>query len=184
MISIYLIHGWGANPNSEKWYSWLKEECKKRNIEITIPKMPNTNNPKINEWVDKLKETVKISKETYLIGHSIGCQAIMRFLEELDRGKIGGVVFVAGWFNLLDTAYESEEERDIAKPWLETPINYKRVRTNVEKILAIFSIDDNCVPISDSELFKKRLGAEIIIKDNEGHFNETEKIKEIIEFIK
>lgn len=184
MVKIYLIHGWGGSPNTEGWFGWLKQECEKRNMEVIIPKMPDTDNPKINKWVGKLKEIVEVSEENYLVGHSIGGQAIMRFLEGLDDGGVAGVVFVAGWFNLLDTAYEDEGEREIARPWLETPIDYEKVRGNVDKILAIFSTNDDCVPVSDSKLFEERLGAEIVVKENEGHFNDTKEIKEIIEFIK
>lgn len=184
MVKIYLVHGWGGSPHGEGWFGWLMQECEKRNIELIIPEMPNTNNPKINEWVGKMKDIVEVSEETYLVGHSIGGQAIMRFLEGLDDGKIGGVVFVAGWFNLLETAYEDEGEREIAKPWLETPIDCEKVKENVGGVLAIFSTNDDCVPVSDSKLFEERLGAEIIIKENEGHFNETKEIKEIIDFVK
>lgn len=184
MKRIYLIHGWGGSPDSEGWFSWLKEECIKRNIELIIPEMPDTNNPKINEWVGKLREVVEPDKETYLIGHSIGCQTILRYIEGLEEEvKIKGVILIAGFFNLLESAYENEGEKEIAKPWLETPINCEKVKEHVGKILAIFSTDDDCVPVSDSEIFKDKLGAEIIIKENEKHFNKTKEIKEIIEFI-
>ena len=37
--------------------------------------MPNTANPKIEEWVDYLNSKVDLlNEETYFIGHSIGCQ--------------------------------------------------------------------------------------------------------------
>ena len=32
-------------------------------------------------------------ENTYFVGHSIGCQAIMRYLESVDVKKIGGVLF-------------------------------------------------------------------------------------------
>ena len=37
--------------------------------------------------------------------------------------------------------------------------------------------------LKDSELFEKKLNAKIIIKEDEGHFNNTSKINEIINFI-
>ena len=183
MKKVFLIHGWGGSPNNKVWFGRLKKECRKRNIEFEFPEMPDTDYPKINEGIRKLNE-LDIDENSYLIGHSIGNQAIMRYLEQLPKDKkVKGVVFVAGWFNLLNTAYENEEEKEIARPWLENPIDYEKIKEHVDRILAIFSTDDDCVPVSDSEIFEEKLGAEIIIKENEGHFNETPEIKEIIEFI-
>lgn len=183
-MKICLVHGWGDSPNSEAWFGWLKNECKKRNIQLIMPKMPETDNPVIENWIGKLKQIINPDNETILIGHSIGCQTILRYLETLPSNiKIKGCVFVAGWFNLLETAYESEKEKSIAKPWLETPINFEKIKTHCNNFLAIFSTDDDCIPINDSKLFKEKLNAKIIIKQNQGHFNETQKIPEIIEFI-
>ena len=185
MTKIYLIHGWGGTPNSEGWFGWIRIECKKRKIELEIPEMPNTNYPKIGEWVKKLNQIIKPDKNTYLIGHSIGCQAIIRYLERLQGNtKFKGLIFIAGWFNLLETAYENEKEKDIAKPWLTESIDLDKVKRHSEKILAIFSDDDPCVPLSDSKIFKEKLNAEIIIKHNQGHFNETKELNEIFDVIK
>jgi len=186
MTKIYLIHGWGGGPESESWFSWIKKELEKRRFFVEIPKMPNPNHPKINEWVGFLEKDIKgVDKNTYFIGHSIGCQTIMRYLEKLpEKNKIAGAIFVAGWFNLLESAYENpEEEKLIAKPWFETPINFEKIKQHTNNFLAIFSDDDPCVPLSDSKIFKEKLNAKIIIKKNEGHFNDTMEIKEIIDFI-
>jgi uncharacterized protein len=185
MIKLYLIHGWGGSPDNEGWFSWLREECNKRGIELIIPEMPNTDAPKIDEWLGKMKEVVvDLNEDSYFVGHSIGCQAIMRFLELLSDGaKVGGVIFIAGWFDLIEECYQNEEERAIAKPWIEIPIDTEKVKQHSDEFFAIFSTNDDCVPLSDSELFKNKLNAEIIIKEDEGHFNETKEINEIIEFI-
>ena len=85
---------------------------------VEVPEMPDTYHPKIDEWVNKLKEVVGTpDKDTILVGHSIGCQTIMRYLESVD--EIGGVVFVAGFFNLTKKSFESGEEKEIAKPCLD-----------------------------------------------------------------
>ncbi len=180
---VYVVHGWGGGPTTEGWFGWLKRELTKRNIQIDFLEMPNTDNPKIEEWVSYLNNTVKdLNEKTYFIGHSIGCQAIMRYLEQLPENiKIDGCVFVAGFFNLKNL---NGGDKKIAKPWLETPISFVKIKDHTLKFLAIFSKDDPDVPVSDSELFKKRLNAEIVIKENEEHFNETQEIPEILEFLK
>ena len=185
MKKVYLVHGWEGSPTSERWFNWLKEELKEKNIKFDALEMPNADYPRISEWVSYLNNTVKeIDEETYFVGHSIGCQAILRFLEKTPENiKIRGCIFVAGFFNLKEESYECEEDREIAKPWIETPINLEKVKEHTINFLAIFSDDDPDVPLSDSKIFKEKLHAEIIIKNNEGHFNKTAEIKEILDFI-
>lgn len=174
---IFIIHGWEGYPE-EGWFPWLKKELEKRDFEVFVPVMPNTGEPKIEEWVPFLSKLVgKPDENTYFVGHSIGCQAIMRYLKKLDNIKIGGVVFVAGWFNLVNL--ETKEEEKIAKPWLETSINLEKVKNNSKKIIAIFSDNDQFVPLSDSDIFKKELGAEIIIEHNKGHFSGGDGVTEL-----
>src|SRR3989344_1269237 len=137
---VFIIHGWWGYPK-EGWFPWLKKELEKRGIKVFIPKMPDTGKPKIDRWVGKLvKIAGRVDKNTYFVGHSIGAQAIIRYLEKLPKGKkVGGVVFVAGWTSLTN---QTPEEKPIAKPWLETKINFTQVKKSAKKFVAIFSDDD------------------------------------------
>ena len=102
----------------------------------------------------------------------------MRYLETLpEKTKIGGIVFVAGFFNL--PFLETKEEKEIAKPWLNNRINTDKIKMLTKNIVAIFSDDDQDVPLSDSKLFKERLNAKIIIEHNKGHFSDDAGIKEL-----
>ncbi len=169
MKRVFIIHGWGGNPE-EGWFPWLKKELEAKGFTVTVPAMPNTDEPKIETWVPFLKEQIgKADENTYLVGHSMGCQTIMRYLEGLADEKIGGIVFAAGFFNLKNENLEDDEERAIAKPWLETPIDTNKILTHVDKITAVFSDNDDWVPLSDSEIFKERLKAKIIIEHNKSH---------------
>jgi predicted alpha/beta hydrolase family esterase len=183
MKKIYLIHGWGGS-GSGGWFDWLKKELEGK-AEVVSFDMPDTNYPKIDKWVGFLEKNVKnVDEETYFIGHSIGCQAILRFLEGLSpEKKIGGCVFAAGWFNLKESTYEDDEDREIAKPWIEISIDYDEVKKHCDNFLAIFSDNDPYVPTSDAELFQERIHAKILIKHKQGHFNETQEIREILDFI-
>ena len=115
MKKLYLIHGWGGSAEGG-WFDFLKKDLGKRGWDVEAFDMPDTEHPKIEDWVKHLEENVKdINEETYFLGHSIGCQTIMRFLEKLPKHqKIGGVIFIAGWFNLIDNSYEGQKEREIA----------------------------------------------------------------------
>jgi len=181
MKKVYLIHGWGGNSSSESWFKWLKEELRKKKYKVTAFDMPNTDNPKIEAWVGYLRKKINdVNEETYFIGHSIGCQTILRFLEKLHKHKkIGGCIFVAGWFDLIN---QEPEEIKIAHPWTNTKIDFIRILDHCNNFLAIFSDNDPYVHLDEVKKFRKNLGAKIIVKHGEGHFNETEKIPEILEF--
>ena len=145
--------------------------------------MPDSDNPKIKEWVNFLSKSVKqLDEKTFFIGHSIGCQTILRYLEKTNK-KIAGCVFVAGWFDLKEDCYEGEEEKEIARPWINISIDFEKVKRTCNNFLAIFSNNDPCVNLSQSKIFKEKLGAEIMIKNKQEHFDSVKKIKEIVEFI-
>jgi uncharacterized protein len=181
---VFLIHGWGGT-GSGGWFDWLRYELSKKGFEVESFDMPNTEEPKIEEWVGYLQEKInleEISEKTYFIGHSIGCQTIMRFLEKLHKHKrIGGCVFVAGWFNLIGL---DKEELEIAHPWINNPIDFSRIKDHCNNFLALFSNDDPFVNLDESKKFEKELGAEIVVKNKLGHFNEVGKIPEILDFLK
>ena len=178
---VFIIHGWGGYPN-EGWFPWLKKELENRGFDVIIPQMPNSKEPRINQWIPFLKDTVKEADEyTYFVGHSIGCQAIARYLENLPKyKKIGGVVFVAGFFNSLSDFIEEDEiVHDIVDEWLKTPLNLNIVKTHFDKSVAIFSDNDPDVPIINQKDFKDILKSKIIIEHNKGHFSEDSGVIEL-----
>ncbi|MEK6863847.1 MAG: alpha/beta fold hydrolase [Nanoarchaeota archaeon] len=178
---VFIIHGWGGNPE-EGWFPWLKKELEKKGFHVEVPAMPDTDNPKIESWVSFLKKTIKNpGKDTYLIGHSIGCQAILRYLQGINS-KIGGVVFVAGWFSLK--GLETDGEWAIAKPWIETPIDFVKTKKALIKCSAIFSDNDPFVPFDNSVIFKEKLGAKIIIEKQKGHFSGSDNIAKLPSVLK
>ncbi|UCD20890.1 MAG: serine hydrolase family protein [archaeon] len=180
MKKVIVIHGWEGTPETE-WLPWIKKELESKGFEVTVPEMPETDEPVIEAWLSKLEEVVGTpDKNTYFIAHSIGCQTVLRFLEKLSEDiRIGGCVFVAPWFNLTEASFEEEGYEEIARPWLETPIGFEKVLKHTQKIICIFSDDDPYIPLSDSELFKEKLGAKVIIKHGGGHFNEEVGTKEL-----
>ena len=175
---VFIIHGWSGYPK-EGWFPWLKNELRARDIRVNVPKMPHADRPKINEWVSQLKKLVgKTDENTFFVGHSIGCQTILRYLETLSGNqKIGGAVFVAGWFTLVNL--ETSEEEKIAKPWLKKPINVSKIKKQLNKVVVIFSDNDSVVPQENQKIFKQKLGAKIIIEHKKGHFSGNDGIKKL-----
>ena len=178
MKRVFIIHGWSGSPEG-CWITWLKRELEKREFEVTAPKMPNPSEPRIETWVSFLSRIVgQPNAETYFVGHSMGCQTIARYLEVLPEGmKIGGAIFVGGFFKKLTGLENSEEE--VRKHWLETPLDLKKVKSHLPKSIAIFSDDDPFVPLENQDNFHNQLGSEIIIEHQKGHFDDEAGITEL-----
>lgn len=150
-------------------------ELEKKGIQVYVPQMPKPEEPRINNWVPYLKEIISNSdSNTYFIGHSIGCQAVVRYLESLgETQKIGGAVFVAGFFKRLTNIEKDDISSSVVSEWLGTPINFDNVKKCINKSIAIFSDDDPYVPIDNQDEFRSMLNSEIIIEHNKGHFSGT-----------
>jgi len=180
----YIIHGWGGKPEGG-WIGWLKEELEKKGFEVETPTMPDTDYPKIEAWVGHLSNIAEADEDTILIGHSIGSQTIFRYLERLPEGKkIRAAISVAGWVNLTEECLEDKEDAEIAKPWIENEIDFEKVKKHCDNFVSFFSDNDPDVPLSDSEIFREKLGGKIIIEKNKGHYcDEDESWDKVLEEI-
>jgi hypothetical protein len=165
-------------------FPWLKKELTKKGMKVFIPAMPNPDYPKINPWISKLKKVVKNPDEnTFFVCHSIGCQAVLRYVSGPDNKKIGGIVAVAGWFKLKGLT--TREEKTIARPWLTKRINFKKIRPSVNETIAIFSDNDPFVSLpNNKKIFREKLGAKILIEHRKGHMGSDDKILKLTSVLK
>ena len=183
MNKVYIVHCWDGTKD-DGWYPWLDKELTNDNTIVYRFNMPNTDKPVIEEWVSFLdKQVDSLDENTYFVGHSIGCQTILRYLQSRDITNIGGIVLVAPWLNLLDYAIEEEESYIVAKPWLTTPIDFEKVKKFTSNITCIFSDDDYFVSLSQKEEFEKLLDAKTIVVNNKGHISEEDNVFELKEIL-
>jgi len=164
---VFIIHGWVGKPDRH-WYPWLKAQLESQGIEVIVPAMPNTEEPKLKEWLKKIKEVVKKSDEnTYLVGHSLGAVTILRYIEKLaPEEKVGGIVLVGG---LIVT-----KKKKLAD-FLKDELDYKKIKSHIaKKIVAIHSDNDPVVPLSDAELVRDNLDAKLIIVPKAWHFDDAD----------
>lgn len=167
---VFIIHGWDDTPHNG-WFPWLKAKLIAQGIEVHAPTMPNPAHPTIDAWVPFLQRLVGTADaQTYFVGHSIGCQTILRYLETVpDDIMIGGAVLVAGWVTLKPEAVEEEETAAVAAQWLQQSIHWPAIRKHVHRVTAIMSDDDQFVPLEDSKVFVRELGADVIVERQKKH---------------
>jgi hypothetical protein len=169
-----IVHGWGGTPLGN-WFPWLRKELESRNLFVEVPEMPNTEAPEMEHWVGHLAKFVDEEDENIMIGHSMGVQAVLRYLEKKpEKVKVKGAVLVAGFVaSLSDEITRNPQDEQIAKPWLETPINLSKVSANAGKIISIVSDNDPYIPEDNWAEFEK-LG-EVIIQHGNGHIQNPEE---------
>lgn len=164
MHRVIIVHCWDGYPEY-CWYPWAKQQLEKDGVAVSVPAFPDTAHPNRERWCKTLSETVGTADEhTFLVGHSVGCVTIMRYLESLPQNvRIGGAVFVAGFTDDLGFAE--------LKNFFTEAINFEKIKAHCRHFVAIHSTDDPYVPLRHSQVFEKKLGATIIIKANAGHFS-------------
>lgn len=183
MNKIYIVHCWGGTKE-DGWYPWLDKKISNNDNEVIRFNMPNTTNPVINDWIETLDSKVdKLDENTYFIGHSIGCQTIMRYLETKDVSKIGGILFITPWLDLLPKAIEDEESYSIAYTWVHTSIDFNKIKKITNNINCIFSDDDYFVSLKQEKEFRNKLGANTIIVSNKGHISQDDGVYELEEIL-
>jgi uncharacterized protein len=167
MKRVIIIHRWEGSSQDD-WRPWIKELLIKEGYEVLIPDMPDTNAPVIEGWVRKIEEVVGVPDiNTYFIGHSMGCQAILRYLELINT-PVGGAIFVAGWFNLDNL--ESDEIAMIAKPWIETPVNLEKIKSVLPVSILCISDDDPYGCFDENQKLFSQFVTSTCVVPNAGHF--------------
>lgn len=173
---IILIHGWEGYPE-EGWRPWLRKELESRGFQVINPAMPDTATPTMERWIPFLTQVIgNPDRSTYLVGHSLGCITILRYLESLKNDQLaGGAILVAGFGQDLEyDGYKGE-----LSSFFKTPVDWEKVKEHCQKIVAIHSTDDPWVPIKHNKLFQDKLGAKSIIQENMKHFSGDDGITEL-----
>jgi uncharacterized protein len=166
MKRVFIVHGWGGSPK-DAWFVWLKKQLK--GCRVDIVNLPTPDRPNMKTWVATLAKAVGTpDKNTFFVGHSIGCQTTLRYLAKYP-GEIGGIIFVTPWFTLKPLS--SADEKRIAKPWLTTQITIHP--QHMRKTFAVFSDDDYYVPLENVMTYR-HLGAKVAVQKHKGHFSSHE----------
>ncbi len=169
-----IVHGFKGKPQTN-WKPWLKNELESRDFVVDIPEMPNTDHPNVADWVGMLKNTVEPlgRNEIFLIGHSLGCLTILRYLETLgDDEKVKVCIFVAGFTRPFKGYLGGHDS------FFEQTIDWDKIRERSELFVAIHSEDDPLVNIEELHEFETKLHAKTIPLRGMGHFGSADGVFE------
>ena len=107
----------------------------------------------------------------------------MRYLETKETTKIGGILFVAPWLDLLPEAIKDEDSYNTAYPWIHTSINFAKIKEFSNNINCIFSDNDYFVSLNQEKEFKDKLNAKTLIVKEKGHINQDDNVYELQEIL-
>jgi len=183
MNRVYIFPRYSGTKNSD-WYQQLKQlSCiPEEHIEIIPLSLPNWDKPTCTEFLSNIKEIIpenEIDFNTYFVGHSVGCNAALLFLNDLHHKKpklkIGGLMCVAGWWK-VDNPWPQLNQ------WTTMPLDFNGIQyicsNNIRCILS-----DNDPYTSDWSANKTEweanLNANVLIVPDAKHFNGSEGFSEI-----
>jgi hypothetical protein len=127
----------------------------------------------MDAWLQHLAKTVRSpDRDCFFIGHSLGCITILRYIEKLkENQEVGGAVLVAGFTD--DLGYG-----ELKTFFLQLP-DWERIKARCTKFTAIHSDNDPYVPLKYGDVFKEKLGAEVIVEHGMRHFSGDDGITEL-----
>jgi len=168
MQNVIIIHGAYGNPE-ENWFPWLREELEDLRCRVLVPKFPTPEGQNLDNWLAVFEEYKKyIDEDTIVIGHSLGPAFILSVLEDV-KVPIKLAVMVAGFVGVLG----NPDFDEINGTFTEKDFNWDVIRTNCRDFLVYASDNDPYVPLEKGEYLAERLGGELQITPEAGHFNEA-----------
>lgn len=183
MKKVFMIHGFNGEPNGG-WRPWLMGELAKKDIYACALPMPSPEVPIKEEWIKTITDAVKTpNKEIFLVGHSLGVPAILRYLETLSVGqKIGGAVLVSGPpFIIQKNGYECVNK------FLENSFDFEHLKNVCNNFVVVHGSDDQIVSFNDAEQISKNLACELVSVSGGKHLNGSAgfyKVPEILDSLK
>lgn len=98
MTTIYILHGWTTDPDSEKKWKPFIDDLKKLGFESKFLKIPGLDTPldeiwQLQDFVNWLKKQMPENEKVVLLGHSFGGQIATRFAVQFPA-KIKSLILV------------------------------------------------------------------------------------------
>jgi uncharacterized protein len=168
MTSVLVVPRWSGTATSD-WYPWLALQLAAPagpTVDV-VPLQPDPDAPLIGPAVAELALRVRDAADpVVLVGHSVGCQVVLRYLGREPDPKVEAAVMVAGWFTV-------DESWPAIQSWLEASHEVDSL-----PIPTWVLVSTNDPFTADAAATRDRwmaLGAAVSLHDDVGHFNASEE---------
>jgi len=150
-----LLHGYQGSPETN-FFPWLKKELEKKGHSVEVPRLPNSENPDINEQIEYVLKNCQFDGNTILLGHSLGSPVALGVLEKLNK-QIHKLVLAAGFMQpkFLDIERPFEKNFD----W---QFDVEKIKKSVQSIVYLRAKNDTAVPFERSDYMQQKLGGNIV----------------------
>lgn len=153
------------------WLLWLKKKLETMGHTVTALNLPNVKEPNIDEQVNFLLNNVTLSKNSVLVGHSLGGAVIMKLLEKAKQ-KVAKVVFVDCFIHPEFT----DKRRELIEKSCDWNFDYKLIKNLSDEFVVLSDSEETVIERSQHEEMQKLLDARLVItKPLLGHFRGIEE---------
>jgi hypothetical protein len=168
MKNVLILHGTQANSSSN-WFSWLRDELKKKGFKVWLPDLPNSNLPSlqaINRFIFANKDW-DFNADSIIVGHSSGAIAILAILSELPENVILDKCILVSYF----TKDSPGGKWELNAKLFDFDFDFDKIKKHAKKFVIVHSDNDPYGLLEDAKALAEKLGSELIIKKGQGHFN-------------
>lgn len=166
MKNIFIIHGLGGHPQ-ENWFPWFKKELEREGNSIIVPQFPHPFEPQLSEWLEHFEQyREQISKNTILVGHSLGVTFILRFLERTDI-RVDSCFLVAGAIEPMGNDFDP-----LVANFFKDPYDWKTIRSRSNFFSVFHANNDPYIPLTQAQKITRELHADFHLIPGGGHLNE------------
>lgn len=135
-------------------------ELERDDIYACAISMPRPEDPVCTEWIEEISRHVDRNQEEeiYLIGHSLGGPAILRYLESSQAKNIHGVILVS--------APSERNQNKKLDTFLDREFDFQRILLCCKNFSVVHGDNDPLVPVNNAEFLSEKLGGNLVIIKN------------------
>ena len=170
---LVIVHGFMAAPEHH-WFPWLQQQAEQSGLNVTVPKLPDSQAPQPEAWLDALTESIGEPDENcWLVGHSLGCITLLSYLtQRFPEAVAGGLLLVSGFSEPIPGL-------EMLDRFTREPVNAGSVIARISQRVVIGSLNDEIVPPEYSLRLSQQLSAPFYALPDHGHFLARDGVTEL-----
>ena len=170
---LVIVHGFMAAPEHH-WFPWLQQQAGQSGLKVTVPRLPDSQAPQPEAWLDALEESIgEPDENSWLVGHSLGCITLLNYLtQRYPLAVAGGLLLVSGFS-------EPVPGLEMLNSFTREPVNTESVIARIPQRVVIGSLNDQIVPPEYSLRLSQQLSAPFYALPEHGHFLARDGVTEL-----